>query len=157
MRDKTCCFTGHRKIPANLRALIAVEIEKRIVELIDQGYIIFETGGALGFDTVAAQVVLRVRNRYPYIRLVLVLPCRNQTDGWGEHYRRMYDYILNAADNVIYTSEVYTKGCMYKRNRRLVDDSSVCICWLKRLSGGTMYTVNYAKENGVKIINIVDE
>ena len=83
MRDKTCCFTGHRKIPANLRALIAVEIEKRIVELIDQGYIIFETGGALGFDTVAAQVVLRVRNRYPYIRLVLVLPCRNQTDGWG--------------------------------------------------------------------------
>ena len=69
----------------------------------------------------------------------------------------MYDYILNAADNVIYTSEVYTKGCMYKRNRRLVDDSSVCICWLKRLSGGTMYTVNYAKENGVKIINIVDE
>ncbi len=157
MRDKTCCFTGHRKIPANLRALIAAEIEKRIVELIGQGYIIFETGGALGFDTVAAQVVLRVRNRYPYIRLVLVLPCRNQTDGWGEHNRRMYDYILNAADNVIYTSEVYTKGCMYKRNRRLVDDSSVCICWLKRLSGGTMYTVNYAKENGVKIINIVDE
>lgn len=63
MRDKTCCFTGHRKIPANLRAVIAVEIEKRIVELIGQGYIIFETGGALGFDTVAAQVVLRVRNQ----------------------------------------------------------------------------------------------
>lgn len=157
MRDKTCCFTGHRKIPANLRAVIAVEIEKRVIELIGQGYIIFETGGALGFDTVAAQVVLSVRNRYPYIRLVLVLPCRNQTDGWSEHDRRMYNYILDAADNVIYTSEEYTKGCMYKRNRRLVDDSSVCICWLNRPSGGTMYTVNYAKENGVKIINIVDE
>lgn len=157
MRDKTCCFTGHRKISANLRAVIAVEIEKRVIELIGQGYIVFETGGALGFDTVAAQVVLRVRNRYPYIRLVLVLPCRNQTDGWSEHDRRMYNYILDAADNVIYTSEEYTKGCMYKRNRRLVDDSSVCICWLKRPSGGTMYTVNYAKENGVKIINIVNK
>ncbi len=156
MRDKTCCFTGHRRIPADLRAVIAVEIEKRVTELIGQGYIFFETGGALGFDTVAAQVVLRVRDRYPSIHLVLVLPCRNQTDGWSEHDRRMYNYILNAADDVIYTSEEYARGCMYKRNRKLVDDSSVCICWLKHPSGGTLYTVNYAEKCGIKIINIAD-
>ncbi len=157
MREKTCCFTGHRRIPVGLRSRIASEIENRVIELISHGYNVFETGGALGFDTVAAQVVLRVRDRYPFIRLVLVLPCSNQTDGWCEHDRRMYNYIMDAADDVIYTSAEYTKGCMYKRNRRLVDDSSVCICWLRHPSGGTLYTVNYAEKSGLKIINIADK
>ena len=61
---------------------------------------------------------------------------------------------MKAADEVIYTSEEYGYGCMHKRNRRLVDDSSVCICYLTQMNGGTYYTVNYAKASGLKIINL---
>ena len=43
---------------------------------------------------------------------------------------------------------------MHKRNRHLVDNSSLCIAYLTKESGGTAYTVNYARQSGLTIINI---
>lgn len=43
---------------------------------------------------------------------------------------------------------------MHKRNRHLVNDSSVCVCYQTRLGGGTAYTVGYAKEKGLAIIDV---
>lgn len=68
----------------------------------------------------------------------------------------MYEYIKTQADKIVYTSQEYTRGCMHKRNRHLVDNSSVCICYLTEPSGGTAYTVNYALRNGKSVINIAD-
>lgn len=60
------------------------------------------------------------------------------------------------ADKVVYTSQEYTRGCMHKRNRHLVDNSSACISYLTENKGGTFYTVNYAKSKGVEVINIAE-
>ena len=64
-----------------------------------------------------------------------------------------YNRIMKAADKVVYTSQDYYNGCMHKRNRHLVDNSSRCICFLTEKTGGTFYTVNYASEHGLMIIN----
>ena len=127
-----------------------------MIEAIEQGYRYFGCGGALGFDTLAAQTVLRLREIYPEIRLILVLPCRDQTRGWKQADVAEYDRIMKAADKVTYTSEQYYSGCMHKRNRHLVDNSSLCICYLTEPSGGTAYTVNYARTQGLKIINVAE-
>ncbi len=127
-----------------------------MIEAIEQGYRYFGCGGALGFDTLAAQTVLQLRETYPEIRLILVLPCRNQTRGWRQDDVAEYGRIIKAADKVTYTSEQYYSGCMHKRNRHLVDNSSLCICYLTEQSGGTAYTVNYARSQGLKIINIAE-
>ena len=37
--------------------------------------------GTLGFDTLAAQCVLSLKNQHPHIKLILVLPCITQTKG----------------------------------------------------------------------------
>ena len=127
-----------------------------MIEAIEQGYRYFGCGGALGFDTLAAQTVLRLREIYPEIRLILVLPCRDQTRGWKQADVAEYDRIMKAADKVTYTSEQYYSGCMHKRNRHLVDYSSLCVCYLTEQSGGTAYTVNYARSQGLKIINVAE-
>ena len=127
-----------------------------MIEAIEQGYRYFGCGGALGFDTLAAQTVLRLRENYPEIRLILVLPCRDQTRGWKQADVAEYDRIMKAADKVTYTSEQYYSGCMHKRNRHLVDNSSLCICYLTEQSGGTAYTVNYARSQGLKIVNVAE-
>ena len=127
-----------------------------MIEAIEQGYRYFGCGGALGFDTLAAQTVLRLREIYPEIRLILVLPCRDQTRGWKQADVAEYDRIMKAADKVTYTSEQYYSGCMHKRNRHLVDNSSLCICYLTEQSGGTAYSVNYARSQGLKIINVAE-
>lgn len=88
--------------------------------------------------------------------MILVLPCLNQTRGWPQADIDTYEEIKRCADKVTCTSEHYFRGCMQKRNRHLVDNSSVCICYLTKPTGGTAYTVDYARRMGLRIINIVE-
>ena len=122
--------------------------------MIDRGIRFFGAGGALGFDTLAAQTVLRLKKKYPDIKLILVLPCLTQARGWPTEDVEEYERIKAQADKVIYTAQEYTKGCMHKRNRHLVDHSSVCVCYLTKDNGGTAYTVDYAEKRGLEIINL---
>lgn len=154
MKEKTCCFTGHRKIPSEDMDCISQRLRKAIINLIDNGYCYFGAGGALGFDTLAAQTVLDLKKEYPNIKLILVLPCIAQTRGWKDDDIKIYERIKASADKYVYTSENYFNGCMQKRNRHLVDNSSACICYLTEETGGTAYTVRYAKSKGLEIKNI---
>jgi len=155
MREKTCCFTGHRELPTgwDLQEL-AARLEKAVIVQIEKGVQFFGTGGARGFDALAARTVLKLKQKYPDIKLILVLPCLTQTRGWPARDVEEYERIKVQADKVVYISQEYTKGCMFKRNRHLVDNSSVCICYLTQSSGGTAYTVSYAKGQGLEVINI---
>lgn len=154
MRDRTACFTGHRKIPVKQYDAIYERLKATIVSLIERNYRFFGAGGAIGFDTMAAQAVLAIRNQYPHIRLILVLPCRSQAEKWSEYDRAIYEHIKAQADKVVYTAQEYTKNCMHLRNRHLVDNSNVCICYLTERTGGTAYTVSYARMQGIEVINI---
>ena len=135
LREKTCCFTGHRVIPARSLPALAKELEQTLRRLIGAGVRYFGAGGALGFDTLAAETVLRLKGEYPGIRLILVLPCRDQTRGWREADVRRYRDILRRADKVVYTAERYSPGCMHRRNRHLVENSSVCVAYCTRETG----------------------
>ena len=156
IKDRTACFTGHRTIPFLQKKKIKKRTKQVLIEAIEQGYRYFGVGGALGFDMLAAQTVLELKGEYPEIKLILVLPCENQTRGWDQAYVEEYERIKAAADKVVYTSKDYYSGCMHKRNRHLVDNSSLCICYLTEQSGGTAYTVNYARSQGLKIINVAE-
>ena len=151
---KTCCFTGHRKIPQAELPTLKNRLMKAITDAITQGYRYFGAGGALGFDTLAAQTVLELKQSYPHIRLILILPCESQTRGWQKADTAIYESIRNAADKVVYTSKTYYEGCMHKRNRHMIDHSSLCICYMTNDRSGTGYTVRYANEKGRKIINL---
>lgn len=157
MKSKTCCFTGHRLLPKNQRNDIAARLEEVIVSMIQSGYLYFGAGGALGFDTVCAQTILRLRQSYPAIKLILVLPCVSQADRWPMADQAVYREIMKQANKVVYTSQEYTRDCMFKRNRHLVNYSSTCICYLNKATGGTAYTVEYAKKRGLQIINLAEE
>lgn len=154
MREKTCCFTGHREIPGQDRKKIAENLEKTVTDLIDKGYLYFGAGGAYGFDALAAQTVLKLKKHYPNIKLILVLPCRTQTRGWDAKDVNEHERIKAQADKVVYTSQAYTRDCFHKRNRHLVDHSSVCVCYQTKETGGTVYTTTYANAVGVEVINI---
>lgn len=155
-KKQTCCFTGHRNLAADDYQIISCRLEKAIVCLIKKGVCYYGTGGALGFDTLAAQTILKLKNFYPYIKLILVLPCKEQTAKWKQEDIEIYNDIKSKCDKYVYTSEQYYRGCMFKRNRHLVDNSAYCICYMNKSSGGTAYTVNYARKSGLKIINITD-
>jgi len=156
VRDITCCFTGHRNIPQEETPILEEKLEVLIRSLVRHGVIYYGAGGALGFDTLSAHVVLKLRRELPQIKLILVLPCPDQAQKWSKRDREIYEKIKMQANKVVYTSPKYTRDCMFIRNRHLVDYSGTCVCYLIKQQGGTAYTVNYAQEQGLKIINLAD-
>ena len=156
LRKDTCCFSGHRKLSAEALPALAQRLRQEILRLVTQGVRYFGCGGALGFDTLAAKTVLALRDEYPGIRLIMVLPCPDQAAFWSGHDQAVYRDILRRADKVVYTAQRYDPGCMARRNRALVADSAYCICFLDRPTGGTAYTVAYARRNGLTVINLAD-
>ncbi len=154
MKNISCCFTGHREIPFGKEAEISEKTGYYIEEAIKKGYEHFYCGGAIGFDTIAAEKVLFLKEKYPHIKLHIVMPCRNQTRGWSQENISRYEAVNKKADEVKCLSEDYYNGCMQMRNRYMVDNSSLLISYLTRLTGGSAYTYNYAQKKGIDTINI---
>ena len=150
----TVCFTGHREIPTDIAINIPSALKKLLEQMIIRGAVNFRAGGAMGFDTICALCVLELKEKYPHVKLDLILPCKNQTKGWDEGSVRAYNYILEKADSIRYITEKYRSGCMLERNRALVDGSDVCVAFLMRSSGGSAYTYTYAIKCGIEVVNL---
>lgn len=157
MIKKTVCFTGHRTYKPNeaeeKRLYAAIE------ELILQGYCIFAAGGARGFDQEACEAVLKLKEKYPQIKLKLILPFKNQFEhegDWLDTSIELYKKHIESADETEILYDSYKRGCYYQRDRALVDCSLVCVAYCRRKNGGAAYTLRYARENNKKIINIAE-
>ena len=153
-KSKTCCFIGHRNLPHDKIEKIVLNLNREIENLIAQGVTDFISAGALGFDQVAASLIIAKKEMGNRIRLVFALPCKNQDELWTDEQKRLYHNLLAEADEVIYVSEKYTDGCMKKRNRYMVDNSAYCICARLYPISGTDQTVKYARQQGLKVINV---
>ena len=59
----------------------------------------------MGFDTLAAQTVIELKKDFPQIKLILVLPCKEQTLKWSAKDIAEYERNKEKADKIKYTSE----------------------------------------------------
>ena len=149
--EQTCCFTGHRIISNEKKKAIFNKTREVVVSLIEKGVRFFGVGGAIGYDTIAAHVILSLKDKYPFIKLIVVCPCKNQDLKWNEVDKRVYRDILNSADKVVVLADTYYDGCMQARNKHLVDNSKYCVCYLEHMRGGTYNTVKYAQRQKIDI------
>ena len=150
----SCSFTGHRKIEPSHATTLPELLDRAIAYAYGEGCRCFYLGGAVGFDTLAAQRVMLFRMSHPDIRLCLVLPCVNQADKWSEAQRDMYDYLLGEADRVEYIAEEYFDGCMRQRNMRLAELSEIMIAYVGRSGSGAGQTMRFANCLGRRVYNL---
>lgn len=158
-KGKRICFTGHRPnhLPwghnenCDLCETFKTKLNFLLKECIEFGYETFISGVALGFDTIACETVLNLKQKYPYIDLNLAIPCRNQSERWGIEDKTRYNNLLESA-NPIYVSEEYFKGCFNKRNRFMVDSCDLVVACFNGQNGGTKSTINYALKKNKNII-----
>ena len=156
MDDKVtaCSFTGHRKIEERHKGKIDALIMRAINYVYGLGCRKFYTGGAVGFDTLAAKQVILFRMTHPEVELHLILPCANQSDGWEASLRDVYEYTLSNADSVTVLEDSYTSGCMKRRNIELVRLSDAVVAYLGHERSGASQTVRLAKGAGKKVYNL---
>lgn len=158
LTSKTCFFTGHRLIEKSKISQIESWLKEEILDKINHKVKVFIAGGAIGFDTIAAEQVLFMKEDYPDIKLCLYLPCINQDEDWGNEDRERFDKIKKNADEIYYISKgKYKQGCMKKRNKAMVEASDCGIAYLKNHHSGASQTVNMAIEKGIDVVNIADK
>lgn len=152
-----CSFTGHRTIKNEHKSLIVGSLLRAIRYAYEDGCREFLTGGALGFDTLAAKEIIKFRQTHSGVRLILCLPCINQAEKWNERDKSLYEHILSFADEVIYISEDYTDSCMKERNFLLASKCDILIAYCGRAKSGSAQTLRMADSMGKEIINIYEE
>lgn len=156
---KRCAFTGYRpqKLPfgfnESVPACVALkaELRRRIEDLIGQGYAHFLSGGAMATDTWAAEAVLELKTKYPWIVLEMVSPFDGQADRWSAEYKARHDRLFDEADIVTVITHEYTKSCLFRRNRYLVENADLLLAVYDGQPGGTAMTVAYAREIGIAV------
>lgn len=158
LRQKTCCFTGHRDLPADKSEEIAERTAGMVRTLITEyGVCFFGVGGAVGYDTLAAEVLFRLREEeFPNIKVILVYPFDGFIDRWPQAQRAKYQRLLPKYDKVVCASSQPEREAYLKRNRCLVDGSAYCIAYCAQDYGGTAYTVRYAGRKGIPVWNVAD-
>ena len=130
-------------------------LENRIEEAIQKGYDTFLSGMALGFDMICTEIVLLFKHKYKNIKIVGVLPCRNQDAKWPESQKIRYRELLEQLDYIRCENDYYTgPQCMIERNHFMIDNSSLLIALFNGLPGGTKSTIEYAKSKGNNIVII---
>ena len=148
---KVCAFTGHRNLAGyDFDELL---LQRVVLNLVKNGVTRFLCGMAVGFDLKAAQTVIVLKQSYN-IELVACLPCANQSERYSAKNKMLYDEILAVCDEVVVLESEYKSGCMFRRDRYMVDNCDTLVCFLRKNRGGTHYTVNYAKNCNKKVIEL---
>lgn len=153
---KTCCFTGHRpeQLPfkfdeqhpdcVRLRELLRKEIERLVTE---EGVSHFITGMTLGIDQMCAELVLELKESQPQVTLECAIPYEEQAANWTVPQRERYFDIIVRSDKENQIQGVYSKDCMSRRNRYMVERSGhVLAVWDGAARSGTGQTIRYARE-----------
>ena len=160
-----CACTGSR--PANFpwdyygiaharyKSLLRAELRT----LAENGVEEFISGMAMGADIDIAEEVLALKNEYPYLRLVCMIPFKGQDKCYPESWKLRYKDVLSRADEAKVLNEEYNPHCFHARNRLMVDKADMLFAvWNGKQTGGTAYTIKYAMKTNkdVRLFNLED-
>ncbi len=162
MREKTCSFTGHRpvKLPWGENendprcAALKQELGRVLEAVYGRGFRHFLCGMAQGSDLMFGKAVLSLRQRYPDVKLEAAVPYPGQADEWDEAQRERYRNLLERCEIETVVQHGYTQVCMHRRNRYMVERSSLLIAVYDGSPGGTGYTIVQAMRKGLELIQI---
>lgn len=163
---KTIGFTGNRTLTSssgnsghNLENTICEKLYNLLErEYLENGITTFLSGMALGYDTLAAKVVLELKRCYPLITLVAVIPFDGQDAKFTPQQRIVYQTLLSKADYTITISpDGYSNQAYHDRNDFLIANSIKIYAYHNgKPRSGTGSTIRKASLNGVEVVNIYE-
>lgn len=146
MNCKICSFFGHRELYENIDEILISHIKFSIEEM---GVTEFYIGGYGQFDQRAKELVYGLKNEYHSIKLYLALAYMPTKD----------TFIDDKYDGSVFLDgleSAYKRFAITKRNKLMVEESDVVICYVKRLHGGAYTASKYAYNKNKIVLNCSD-
>jgi uncharacterized phage-like protein YoqJ len=142
-------FTGHRPPKAGLTYSHKAEGDWAAVNAV-RAYLrehrpeFCITGGALGFDTLAARACV-----YEQVPFKVYVPCQGHSSRWPQEAQLRYQRMLELASEVkLVTDARYSAWAMMRRNEAMVDHANMVLAWWDGTPGGTKNCIDYAEQQG---------
>ena len=148
MKPYIVSLFGHRELHAHKK--VEDKLTEILCELIrTKEYIEVYVGRNGEFDRFAASVVKCVIKDFSYgnIGMTLVLP---YPDKDMEYYDTYYDSITIPEC----VARIHPKGAITQRNKWMVEESDLVVCYVERESGGAYSAVKYAEKLNKRVVNI---
>ena len=138
---KSCFFIGHRDADERLLPRLELVVDRLIRE---ENVRYFYVGGYGSFDRLAAAAVRRMKQKYPDITLMLVLPYHpaerptEAPDGFDGTYH---------PDGLESTPKRYA---IVRANRIMVDACDWLVCYVRHGAGNSRKLLEYAQRRAAK-------
>ena len=124
MKEKTCCFIGHRKIEetSKLRGEL-YEIIERLIK--DEKVDTFLFGSKSRFNDLCHELVTKIKEKYPHIKRVYV----------GAEYPYIDDnyqaYLLENYEDTYYPEKIIGAGkaAYVERNCEMINNCRFCVVY----------------------------
>ena len=152
MKDKTCCFFGHRTINET------EELKERLIEIIEKLIVekqvdTFLFGSKSRFNSLCLELVTEIKEKYRHIKRVYV---RAEYPYISEHYK---NYLLKGYEDTYYPEHIICSGraAYVERNYEMINKSYYCIVYYDEPNApttrksGTKIALDYAIKKGKQI------
>lgn len=153
MKEKTCCFIGHRKIEetSELRGELYEIIEKLIK---DEKVDTFLFGSKSRFNDLCHELVTKIKEKYPHIKRVYV---RAEYPYIDDNYQA---YLLENYEDTYYPEKIIGSGkaAYVERNCEMINNSRFCVVYYDEQNApttrksGTKTALDYAVKHKKDII-----
>ena len=134
-----CTFFGHRDCCGLDKGMLLRAIE----DLICQGVETFYVGNEGAFDWSVYSCLKKLRERYPRIRVCVVLA-----------YLPAPSIEQDMADAMYPPIEGHPKFAIERRNRWMIASSDYCLCYINHSWGGAYKFAMLAKGQGLPVVNL---
>ena len=138
----TVVFIGHGRV----YRLDDDKLKAVIKTAIDNGAELFLNGGMGDFDYICARIVKSLQKDYPHVKSELVIP-----------YLTFKPRSMDCFDSSVYPDgfeKYHFKAAIGARNKWMVNQSQLAICYVDHDWGGAVETFRYAVKKNLEIINL---
>jgi len=135
-------FCGHSQIYD--KDTVCKRLTEEIHELLRTGHRKFYLGGYGDFDNLAAAVLDELKEAYPDMERILILPYPDRQVNTSMYDGTLYPPLEN----------VPKRFAISHRNRWMVQNASVMVSCIDHDWGGASKTLEYAMKKGLRIINL---
>ena len=154
------CFIGHRQIfDRSVKERLKTAIENEI----KNGCEFFTMGTHGDFDELALSVCRELRKSYKDIKIEVVITSLKKIEKqllYDDEFGKEYEIPYSDVSTLMYEiEETHFKKQITESNHQMIDTCDTLICYVnkKHNPSGAKHAMNYAKRNGLKIINLYNE
>ncbi|MGN0451919.1 MAG: hypothetical protein ACI4FN_07410 [Acutalibacteraceae bacterium] len=153
MKERTCCFFGHREIEETLE--LRTKLYETIESLIlNENVDTFLFGSKSQFNELCRDLVTEIKENYPHIKRVYV---RAEYPYISDDYK---NYLLENYEDTYYPNKTIGAGkaTYVERNCEMINNSRFCIVYYDELhaptkrKSGTKIALSYAVKRKKEII-----